>query len=213
MYKKVSVAITMTLVMAVLLTVSWSALQRSQAQTNTGLENTALSMHNQERAAVGVPALTWSSSLAAESQAYANTLASRGYVCTFDRCDRLPHGASNENLAWGSTNYPLADLIQSWINEKQGYDGGPVPSGGGPAGHYTAMVWHSTSQVGCGTAKGAQIDILVCRYNPPGNFIGQTPFGGGARAVGEEENAAPPVEEGAAASVSGGSSAGGSSGG
>jgi len=201
MYKKISVAITMTLVMAALLTVSWSALQRSQAQSNSQLQNTVLSMHNQERAAVRVPPLTWSSSLAAESQGYANTLASGGYVCTFGNCNtRLPHGASNENLAWGSVGYPLADLVQSWINEKSRYDGGPVPSGGGPAGHYTAMVWHSTAEVGCGTSSGAQIEILVCRYNPPGNFVGQAPFGGGAQAIGEEENGAPPVEEGAAAS-------------
>jgi uncharacterized protein YkwD len=60
----------MTLVMAALLTVSWSALQRSQAQTNTGLENTALNMHNQERAAVEFPLLTWSNSLAADAQSW-----------------------------------------------------------------------------------------------------------------------------------------------
>jgi hypothetical protein len=156
-------------------------------------------MHNQERAVVRVPPLTWSSSLAAEAQGYANTLASRGYVCAFENCNtKLPHGASNENLAWGSVGYPLADMVQSWINEKSRYDGSPVPPGGGPAGHYTAMVWHSTREVGCGTSSGAQIEILVCRYNPPGNFEGEVPFGGGAQAVGTEENGAPPVEQGAA---------------
>jgi hypothetical protein len=89
-------------------------------------------------------------------------------------------------------------MVQSWINEKSRYDGSPVPPGGGPAGHYTAMVWHSTREVGCGTSSGAQIEILVCRYNPPGNFEGEVPFGGGAQAVGTEENGAPPVEQGAA---------------
>jgi hypothetical protein len=70
---------------------------------------------------------------------------------------------------------------------------------GGSAGHYTAMVWHSTSEVGCGTSSRAGIAILVCRYNPPGNWEGQVPYGhGGAQAVGEEENAAPPFEQGAA---------------
>ena len=69
-------------------------------------------------------------------------------------------GATNENLAWGSVGYPASDLVQSWINEKSRYDGNPVPPGGGPAGHETAIVWHSTGEVGCGTSRGAQIEIL-----------------------------------------------------
>jgi hypothetical protein len=188
------------LVAAAILTVPSLVLQNSHAQSNANLQNTALSMHNQERTAVGVAPLTWSNSIANEAQTYANQLKSQGYVCNAQRCDLLPHGANNENLAWGSVGYPLPGMIQSWIDEKSRYDGGPIPDGGGQAGHYTAMVWHNTREVGCGTASGAQIEILVCRYNPPGNFIGQHPFGhGAAQAVGEEENAAPPFQEGAAA--------------
>src|ERR687895_486843 len=163
MYKKISKEIAMILVMAAFLTVPSSVLQVSHAQSNANLQNTVLNMHNQERSTVEVPPLTWSSSLATEAQRYANQLASQGYICTFENCiEELPHGAVNENLAWGSVGYSLAAMVQGWINEKSSYDGGPVPSGGGPAGHYTAMVWNSTREVGCGSSSGAQIEILVC---------------------------------------------------
>ena len=102
MYKKVSVTITTTLVIAAILTVSWSALQRSHAQTNGNLADTILQIHNSERAAVNVPALVWSASLAADAQSYAEHLNSLGYSC----CTALlPHSmgtGQGENLAWGT---------------------------------------------------------------------------------------------------------------
>ena len=69
-------------------------------------------------------------------------------------------------------------------------------------GHYTAMVWGDTREVGCGTASGGGVNFVVCRYNPPGNFVGEVPFGpGAAQAVGEDAGAPPLQEEGAAAPI------------
>ena len=42
--------------------------------------------------------------------------------------------------------------------------------------HYTQMVWNGTTEVGCATDSGGGVDYLVCRYTPPGNIIGQTPY-------------------------------------
>ena len=78
MYKKVSKEIALILVMTAFLTVLSSAVQLSHAQTNTDLENAMLNIHNQERAAVGFPPLTWSNSLAADSQSWANHLTTLG---------------------------------------------------------------------------------------------------------------------------------------
>jgi pathogenesis-related protein 1 len=178
MYKKVSVTITTTLVIAAILTVSWSALQRSHAQTNGNMADTILQIHNNERAAVGVAPLTWSASLAADAQSYAEHLNSLGYSC----CRvLLPHSntGEGENLAWGTPGYSPAAGAQSWANEKRNYHGEAITQwrpGDPVTGHYTQMVWRSTTQVGCGTSSSDRMDILVCRYNPGGNYLGQTPY-------------------------------------
>ncbi len=63
-----------------------------------------------------------------------------------------------------------------WADEKPKYNAGQRSGLG--IGHYTAMVWKNTQEIGCGFASSdsGQIDFLVCRYNPPGNLPGQTPY-------------------------------------
>ena len=217
MYRKVSIGIITILVTAAILTVPSSMLQVSHAQSTM---QGVLATHNGERAnakvpannMVGNPALTWSDSLAAQAQTYADQLKSQGYVCNFSNdnnnvCKKgssgLPHGATNENLAWGGAGYTLDQLVDSWVIEKSGYNAQtntctPDMVTAYTCGHYTAMIWGSTRELGCGTSSGTEIVILVCRYNPPGNMAGQTPFSqGAAQAVGEPESTlGPPPQDG-----------------
>lgn len=156
--------------MAALLTVSWSALQRSQAQTNGNLEGTILSIHNAERAAVGVPQLSWSGSLAADAQSCAQDLASRGYGPR----DILPHCSTGENLAWGTPGFFSArDGAQGWADEKSNWQArGSHPlaqadfqPGRPMIGHYTQMVWKNTREVGCAMANSDRLASLVkCNF-------------------------------------------------
>ena len=199
-YTKESLKIAIIIIMAGTLTVSPMILQISQAQLSASAQNTILSKHNSERSAVGVQPpvqpLTWSNSLATQAQAYANQLSTGGYVCNGSSCVKdIPHGAANENLAWGSPGYPISSMVQGWANEKSQYDGQPIPPGYSPAGHYTAMVWQNTQEIGCGFVAPGQIDILVCRYNPAGNIIGQMPYGNTNQAVADDESTFGPNED------------------
>jgi hypothetical protein len=184
MYQKVSKEITLIFVMMVLMTVLSSMMQLSYGQTNTDLENTLLNLHNNARSAVGVPTLTCSNNLAADSQSWANHLAALELICDPTRselvppkqiCDTTPHGAKNENIASRVAGlYSPEEFAQLWADEKVKYNAGQRSGPG--IGHYTAMVWKNTQEVGCGFASCGQMDFLVCRYNPPGNLPGQTPY-------------------------------------
>src|SRR5918995_539478 len=156
MYSKVSIIMIMILVTAAIVTGQSSVLQVSYAQPNQDMR-AVLDIHNRERALVGFPPLTWSDSLAAGAQNWANYLATLGIVCGPQGCQPpAPHGANNENIALGYV-YPAeigrsfcctpAQYAQRWADEKVKYDAGQRTGPG--IGHYTAMVWKTTSEVGC----------------------------------------------------------------
>jgi hypothetical protein len=219
MDRKVSIKIIVILVTTAILTVPSSMLQVSHAQSTKALQD-VLAIHNRVRADVNNPPLAWSNSLASQAQAYADQLGSQGYVC----CSQaLPHGIANgENLGWGTPGFPFTQMVEgsqyAWVSEKPGYNAQtntctPVPPLSS-CGHYTAMIWRGSTNIGCGTFSG-QIEILVCRYDPPGNMGGQTPFSqGAAQAVGEEDSTlALPPQEGVGDGGGGGDTSGDGGGG
>lgn len=156
----------------------------SVQQQSADFENTILNIHNQERAAVNVPALSWSNSIAADAQNWVDHITTLGLGPN----DLAPHASweqrngQGENLAWGSMGFfSPAGGVQMWAAEKSNYDGHPISQSdfapGVPMiGQYTQMVWKDTTQIGCGIASDAGQTYLVCRYSPSGNFMGQTPF-------------------------------------
>ena len=156
----------------------------NEQQQGADFENTILNIHNQERAAVNNPALSWSSSLAADAQSWADHITTLGLGPN----DLAPHATweqrngQGENLAWGSVGFfTPAEGVQMWAAEKSNYDGHPISASdfapGVPMiGHYTQMVWKDTTQIGCGIASDAGQTYLVCRYSPAGNYMGQTPY-------------------------------------
>jgi uncharacterized protein YkwD len=146
--------------------------------TNTGAmsadwANSVLAVHNSERAAVGVPPLVWSESLAARAQTWAEHLAT---------IPEMIHSGPGENIAGFITDPTEPNGGTSlWVAEKQNWQGGVLTEENWyPTGHYTQMVWRNTQEVGCGTAPpgagGPTWSTLVCQYNPPGNYIGQAPY-------------------------------------
>jgi hypothetical protein len=134
--------------------------------------------HNLARAMIPVPPLLWDPAVAATAQAYA------------DRCVYSHSGADGlgENLAaFAPPGSTAASAVQTWVDERGDYDAGANRCAAGKScGHYTQVVWRSTTRLGCAVATcdrnspfGASFprwDLWVCNYAPPGNFVGQRPF-------------------------------------
>jgi Cysteine-rich secretory protein family len=183
----ITIVITLLTTAAAILTVqSPSMLQPSYAQLDATQRQAILDIHNRERAAVGVAPLTWSDSLAAGAQAWAEQIARTGLWMN-DPVNAVPQGPNGENIARFDLPEGPTDPrggTSLWVNEKENWQGGVLTQENSyRTGHYTQMVWSSTTQVGCGTAAlhwpnapSGWLGILVCRYLPPGNYIGQAPY-------------------------------------
>ncbi|KAI7847235.1 CAP domain-containing protein [Circinella umbellata] len=130
-------------------------IQVSQAIDQVGIDN-ALKSHNEKRAKHGAPALKWNATLENFAQSWS------------DKCDfKHSGGPSGENLAMGQPDFPAA--IQDWYDEETKYDYNN-PGFAAETGHFTAMVWKATTDLGCGVTdckdKGR---LYTCEYWPAGN--------------------------------------------
>ncbi|MDO9043525.1 MAG: CAP domain-containing protein [Desulfocapsaceae bacterium] len=137
-----------------------------------------VTLHNTIRAEVGVGPVRWSQKLASYAQQWADHLAT-------SRCgmEHRPRSGKwreeyGENLFIGTArHYGTPDAVRAWAAEKSKYHGEALQSSHwADAGHYTQIVWQDTTQIGCaaGSCKGKL--IVVCNYDPPGNFLGQKPY-------------------------------------
>ncbi|EGF81887.1 hypothetical protein BATDEDRAFT_36738 [Batrachochytrium dendrobatidis JAM81] len=126
-----------------------------------------LNTHNRFRAIVGVNPLSWSAAAEQAARTWANHLASTGL---FEH-SKGAVGKFGENLYWSSRGvYPCSQAIQVFFDERKNYNGEPIGQGNfSKYGHYTQLVWPTTTQLGCALAGGN----TVCEYSPPGNITGQ----------------------------------------
>ena len=139
-----------------------------------GFAERLLIAHNLERDRVNVPRLAWSAKLAAQAQAWADTLA---------RSNRFEHAqdreGAGENLWMGpARRYSAEQMIGGFVEEVRYFRSGRFPNvsstgSWSDVGHYTQLIWRGTQQVGCAVGQGRANDILVCRYWPAGNVMGQ----------------------------------------
>jgi len=155
---------------------------RPQPRGAALLRQAMLAAHNSARAAAGMPPLVWSDALARDATAYAATLARERRFAH----SPMPRGtpSQGENLWMGTkTAYAYDEMTSGWIGERRLFKPGRFPNVSrngdwGAIGHYTQIIWRTTSAVGCGTAANATDEYLVCRYLPSGNVVGRNPMTG-----------------------------------
>jgi uncharacterized protein YkwD len=154
-----------------IVSLSWGVYGQKLLSLSEKDRNSFIAEHQKWRAEVNSEPLKWNTDIQKKAEDYALKLAKLG---------RLKHSESGlgENLYWfsGQTFEP-ADATDAWGSEKSMYQPGTKISTSNyqDFGHYTQMIWHKTTEVGCGVAQSPHGTFVVCQYNPPGNFIGEKP--------------------------------------
>lgn len=148
---------------------------------SNNLDSRLLAAHNRERTDAGIRPLRWDAGLAADAAVWARELAASG---AFEHSPDDPDAEEpqGENL-WAGTpgRFTPEDMVGMWIAEKAVYRPGPLPNVSRTGrfedvGHYTQVMWRETGEVGCALAKGAEEEVLVCRYSQAGNVDGEVAF-------------------------------------
>jgi hypothetical protein len=136
-----------------------------------------LAAHNVERVRAGMAPLAWDDSLGVGAAAYAQQMAFSGL---FQHSNRQARRGIGENLWMGTHGaFSLETMVGGWSSERRYYVAGVFPNNSRTGnwedvGHYTQMIWPTTTRVGCALASTARTDYLVCRYATAGNIDGRS---------------------------------------
>jgi hypothetical protein len=137
----------------------------------------ALAVHNTWRKRYDIAPLRWDAPLASFAQDWATKIAARGALEHRPNDDANPTG---ENIGMG---YPtITAVTDAWGNEVADYNlQAHTCADGKVCGHFTQVVWSTTTTLGCGKASNGDTIYWVCNYKPPGNYTGDN-FRTGTRA-------------------------------
>jgi hypothetical protein len=158
----------------------------SNQLTNAEIQE-ILRVHNAARAEVNVPPLKWNCKLADFAQTWVDRDVWE-HSPFQDRQKIIAGSYAGENLAAAAfANANIANEgPMGWWQEKPFWNNATgTCQSGKVCGHYTQMVWRSTTEVGCGLNRKSSVmgdewkqnsAYLACVYNPGGNYGGQKPF-------------------------------------
>ncbi|BFG39028.1 hypothetical protein CerSpe_253020 [Prunus speciosa] len=136
-----------------------------------------LKAHNQARAAVGVEPLKWSESLANATSRLVRYQRDNK-ACNFANLTSSSKYGGNQLWASGQSVTPTM-VVDTWLKEKDFYNHtGNSCAPNHSCGVYTQVVWRKSVELGCAQATCVkdQSTLSICFYNPPGNFIGESPY-------------------------------------
>lgn len=176
---KVSSFVAMALVTAGVVTHTSLAQAETKALVSSSpsneFEKVLLQFHNVERERKGAVPLGWNDTLEDQARDWAQKLAKerRMYHSTYEGRHQ-----TGENL-WAGTAGPFGPdaMMTAFLNEREYFKAGQFPNVSSTekwqdVGHYTQIIWRSTTHVGCAIENGGGFDFLVCRYWPSGNVTG-----------------------------------------
>ncbi|CAB4024581.1 Golgi-associated plant pathogenesis-related 1-like [Paramuricea clavata] len=118
------------------------------------------------------PDIKWSASLASDAQKWADYLAANNQ---FKHDPNLQGQGENLYGSSGDSQQSCRYATTAFYNEVKDYDfDNPGFTKG--TGHFTQVVWVKSTEFGVAKAeKNSGGTILVFRYSPPGNYLGQFP--------------------------------------
>jgi pathogenesis-related protein 1 len=144
---------------------------------------------NAARSAVGENPLTWDPIAAAVAQGWANGCDWEHNPNASSQYDAMGGtGGLGEDIASGAPTESVSGAVTDWVNEEQYYDHATNTCASGQVcGHYTQIVWSTTTGVGCaqtncttgspfGTFSNGDWTYSVCDFSPPGNYVGEAPY-------------------------------------
>ncbi|KAG9780827.1 hypothetical protein KCU88_g3629, partial [Aureobasidium melanogenum] len=150
--------------------------------TNDAYINAILIHHNIHRTNHSASALTWSPAMAETARVIAQT-------CVYEHVTNINGGGYGQSIGAGYPATPLGmgnfvteGLYNSEVNNYVSYGSEPDTSKLNQWGHFTQIVWKSTTSVGCYTAdctatglqnvgSGVPPYFTVCNYSPPGMLL------------------------------------------
>ncbi|XP_022220824.2 Golgi-associated plant pathogenesis-related protein 1 isoform X2 [Drosophila obscura] len=136
------------------------------AQIQADFAEDCLKKHNEYRKKHSAPDLTLDQELSNGAESYAKELAEKD---VFEH-SKAPGLGENLYLTYGGDPN---DCVKEWYDEISLYDF-KKPGFAMNTGHFTQVVWKSTTKLGMGKAasKGGKI-YVVGRYQPQGNILGK----------------------------------------
>lgn len=138
---------------------------------NEAMKNELLDRHNAFRCMHEATPMVWDDSIAQNAQSWATEVEGEMNHSPEDKRKNV-NGISylGENLAWGAMGGEAVDM---WYDEVDcTHPRGKVTyfnEGSCDTGHYTQLVWKSSTKLGCGVHG----KLTVCQYGPGGNYQGR----------------------------------------
>lgn len=154
-----------------------SSAYKMAANTNQSIRELVVNLHNYYRRLHGTNLIEWDEVLASTAQNFA-WAQSKAYPRKLGE-HTTPYNVG-ENIYWNARqgltkNEAIVDAISTWYNEIGWYDFSTGKKGTfkgittKKVGHFTQLIWHGTTKVGCGAEKTSNGEWHVyCHYTPAG---------------------------------------------